>query len=64
QGQSSIALAMGSVIRRLGASGYMAGAKVALAACVCFALTVAALNYIYAAGTPEPAADRRPRVSD
>ncbi|AHI88556.1 DUF1761 domain-containing protein [Caulobacter vibrioides] len=46
-----ILLGLDWLIRRLGASGYMAGAKVALAACVCFALTVAALNYIYAAGT-------------
>jgi hypothetical protein len=46
-----ILLGLDWLIRRLGGIGYVAGAKVALAACVCFALTVAALNYIYAAGS-------------
>lgn len=46
-----ILLGLDWLIRRLGAAGYVAGAKTALCACVAFALTVAALNYIYAAGT-------------
>lgn len=45
-----ILLGLDWLIRRLGADGYVAGAKIALSICVCFALTVAALNYIYAAG--------------
>lgn len=46
-----ILLGLDWLIRRLGAEGYLAGARVGLAASACFALTVAALNYIYAAGT-------------
>jgi len=38
------------LIRRLGAVGFAAGARTALLACVCFALTVVALNYLYADG--------------
>jgi hypothetical protein len=45
-----ILLGLDWLIRRMGAVGYVAGAKLALTACVSFALTVAALNYIYAAG--------------
>jgi hypothetical protein len=39
------------LIQRLDARSWVGGTKVALAACVCFALSVVALNYIYAAGT-------------
>ena len=38
------------LIRRTGATGFVGGAKAALAACVFFALTVVTLNYIYANG--------------
>jgi hypothetical protein len=38
------------LIGRLGARTWLGGAKVAMAACVFFALTVVALDYIYAAG--------------
>jgi hypothetical protein len=46
-----ILLGLDWLLRRLGVDGYIAGARTALLVCVCFALTVAALNYIYAAGT-------------
>lgn len=46
-----ILLGLDWLLRRLGVDGYVAGARIALLVCVCFALTVAALNYIYAAGT-------------
>ncbi|HQR87740.1 MAG: hypothetical protein B7Z44_12350 [Caulobacter sp. 12-67-6] len=38
------------LIGRLDARSWMAGARVALAACIFFALTVVSLDYIYAAG--------------
>ena len=38
------------LIGRLDARNWMAGARVALAACAFFALTVVSLDYIYAAG--------------
>ena len=40
------------LIGRLDARSWIGGAKVALAACAFFALTVVALDYIYAAGVP------------
>jgi len=38
------------LIGRLDARSWVGGAKIALTACVCFALTVVTLDYIYAAG--------------
>ena len=47
-----ILLGLDWLIRRLDARSWMGGAKVALAVCAAFALTVVAQDYIYAAGVP------------
>ena len=45
-----VLLGLDWLIRSLGATSFVAGAKTALIACAVFALTVVSLNYIYANG--------------
>ena len=47
-----VLLGLDWLIRRVGATGFVGGAKTALTACVVFALTVVSLNYLYANGAP------------
>jgi hypothetical protein len=47
-----VLLGLDWLIRRVGTTGFVGGAKTALTACVLFALTVLSLNYIYANGAP------------
>jgi len=45
-----VLLGLDWLIRRVGATGFVGGARTALIACVVFALTVVSLNYLYANG--------------
>jgi hypothetical protein len=45
-----VLLGLDWLIRRVGVTGFVGGARIALIACGVFALTVVSLNYLYASG--------------